>query len=133
MRISAACITVAEESVVGQVPVRELLLLILVGRHALEPAHRRNHSKQQRELRVLGHAGLDEDGGARGVDARGKPVDEHLPDAVGNRFGCVVMGRQRVPVGGEVQALVFFLQPHPVLERAVVVADMHAPRWAHPR
>ena len=43
------------------------------------------------------------------------------------------MRRQRVPVGDEVQALVLLLQPHPVLERAVVVADVHAARRAHAR
>ena len=35
------------------------------------------------------------------------------------------MGGQRVPVGDEEEAVVVFLQTHPVLERAVVVAEVH--------
>ena len=41
---------------------------------------------------------------------------------------AVEMRGERVPVGGEVQAFVLLLQLHPVLERAVVVADVHAGR-----
>ena len=43
------------------------------------------------------------------------------------------MGGERVPVGGEVQAFVLLLQLHPVLERAVVVADVHPAGRAHAR
>ena len=45
----------------------------------------------------------------------------------------VEMGGERVPVGGEVQAFVLLLQLHPVLERAVVVADVHPAGRAHAR
>ena len=51
---------VAEKAVSRQIPVGELFLLVLVGRHALQPADRRDHAEQQRELGVLGHARLDE-------------------------------------------------------------------------
>jgi phosphoribosylglycinamide formyltransferase 1 len=42
----------------------------------------------------------------------------------------VVRG-QRVPVGDEVEAVVLVLQPHPVLQRAVVVAQVHGAGGAH--
>ena len=52
---------IAEEAVRREVFFLELLLLILVGRHALQPAERRDHRQQQVQLGVLGHARLDED------------------------------------------------------------------------
>ena len=65
------------------------------------------------------------------VDADGEPVDEHLPDAVFDALGRFVVRRQRVPVGREVKALVLLLQPEPVLQRTVIVADVHAPGGPH--
>ena len=40
---------------------------------------------------------------------------------------------ERVPVGREIKAFVLLLQPHPVLERAVVVPEMHASGRPHAR
>ena len=51
---------VAEEAVGGQILLLELLLLVLVARHALEPAERGDHRQQQVQLGVLGHVRLDE-------------------------------------------------------------------------
>src|SRR5262249_21332762 len=99
----------------------------------LEPADRRDHAEQQRELRMLDDARLDEKRRSARVQADGEPVDEHVPDGVGNTLRRFVVGRQRVPVCGKVQALVFLLQTKPVLERAVVVADMHPAGRAHAR
>src|SRR5207302_5832596 len=80
-----------------------------------------------RKLGVLDHARLDEYRRPVGVDADRKPVDEHLPNAVFDALGRLVVRRQRVPVGGEVKAFVLLLQPKPVLQRAMIVADVHAP------
>ncbi len=71
---------VAEEAVGGEVLFLELLLLILVGRHALEPAERRDHRQQQMQLGVLGHVRLDEQRRDAGIEAGGQPVDQHLVD-----------------------------------------------------
>ena len=46
---------VAEEPVGGQVALAQLLLLVLVARHALQPAERRHHGQQQVQLGMLGH------------------------------------------------------------------------------
>ena len=43
----------------------------------------------------------------------------------------VVVRRQRVPVGNEEQARIVVLEPDPVLEDAVVVAEVQAARGAH--
>ena len=45
--------------------------------------------------------------------------------------GILVVRGERVPVGGEEEARVLVLQLHPVLERAVVVAEVHRARGAH--
>ena len=55
----------------------------------------------------------------------------HLPDVVFELRGVLVAGRQRVPVGDEEVALVLVLQLDPVLERAVVVAEMQRAGRAH--
>ena len=73
---------VAEEAVGREVAVLQLLDLVLVGRHALQPAERRAHREQREQLGVLGQAALDEDRRALRVEARGEPVDHHLVDVL---------------------------------------------------
>jgi hypothetical protein len=124
---------VAEEAVGREVAVLELLHLVLVGRHALEPAERRAHRQQREQLGVLGQAALDEDGRVVGVDAGGEPVDHHVVDVLLDDAALFVVRRQRVPVGDEVEALELGLQPDPVLERAVVVAEVQRAGRAHAR
>jgi hypothetical protein len=51
---------IAEEAVGCEVFAGQLLDLVLVGRHAFEPAQRRGHRQQQVQFGVLGHARLDE-------------------------------------------------------------------------
>ena len=47
--------------------------------------------------------------------------------------GVVVVGRESVVVGDEEVAIVLALEPNPVLERTVIVAEMHPPGWSHAR
>ena len=124
---------VAEEAVGREVAVLELVHLVLVGRHALEPAERRAHRQQREQLGVLGQAALDEDGRVVGVDAGGEPVDHHVVDVLLDDAALFVVRRQRVPVGDEVEALELGLQAHPVLQRAVVVAEVQRAGRAHAR
>ena len=58
------------------------------------------------------------------IEARRQPVDEHLLDEFRQLLGVFVARGQRVPVGDEEIALVLVLQLDPVLERAVIVAEM---------
>ena len=97
---------VAEEAVGREVAVLELLDLVLVGRHALQPAERRAHRQQREQLGVLGQAALDEDGRVVGVEAGGEPVDHHVVDVLLDDLALFVVRRQRVPVGDEVEAVV---------------------------
>ena len=132
MSTSALCRSgIAEEAVGREILVGELLLLVLVARHALEPGYGRNHRKQQVKLGVLGHMGLYEEYGLRRVDAGCQPVDGHFPYVLLHDFRRVVVRGERMPVGHEVQALELVLQPDPVLEDAVIVAQVQGPGRAH--
>ena len=116
-----------------QVALGELLDLLLVGRHALEPRNRRDHLQQQVQLGVLGHHRLHEDRAPLGVDAGADPVGD-VVDRVGDELrGVGVVAGQRVPVGDEVEAVVVALQRHPVLERADQVPEVQLPGRAHAR
>jgi len=122
---------IAEEAVGREVLVLEALDLVLVRRHALEPAERRSHREQREQLGVLGQPALDEERRLVGVEAGGEPVGDHLVDRSLDHLALLVVRRQRVPVGGEEEALVLVLQAHPVLERAVPVAEVHRPGRPH--
>ena len=122
---------IAEEAVGGEVLFLQLLLLVLVRRHALEPAERRDHRQQQMQLRVLRHVGLHEQRRDARVQAGGQIVDQHLPDVFLQLRGVLVAGGQHVPVGDEEEALVLVLQLDPVAQRAVVVAEVQRARGAH--
>ena len=62
-----------------------------------------------------------------GIDAGGEPVDHHVEAVLLHVAGLVVVGGERVPVGDEEQARVLLLQAHPVLQHAVVMAEVQAP------
>ena len=124
---------IAEEAVGREVAVLEALHLVLVGRHALEPAERRSHRQQREQLGVLGQAALDEERDLVRVEAGGEPVGDHVVDRALDHLALFVVRRQRMPVGGEEEALVPILQAHPVLERAVPVAEVHRAGRPHAR
>ena len=69
---------IAEKAVGAEVLVLELLDLVLVGRHALEPGDRRDHGKDQVQFRVLRHARLHEDRAGARIEAGRQPVDQDL-------------------------------------------------------
>jgi len=124
---------IAEEAVGGEVAIGDLLLLLLVGRDALEPRRRRDHRQQQVQLGVLRHQRLDEQRALLRVDAGGDPVGD-VVDAVGHDVRRVgVLARQRVPIGHEVEAVEPILELDPVAQRADQVPEMELSRRAHPR
>ena len=122
---------VAEEAVEGQLAIRDLLADLLVAGRALQPAHWRDHPEEEEELGVLLHLALDEERRPLRVDAGGDEVDEHLALGALDDGGVVVVRGERVPVGAEEVTAVLRLQPHPVRERAVEVAEVKAPGGAH--
>ena len=124
---------VTQEAVGAEVLVLQLLDLVLVGRHPLEPGNRRDHRKDQVQLRVFRNARLDEDRAGARVQAGRQPVDQHLV-RIGLEIDRVLVARrQGVPVGHEEKALVLVLQLDPVRQRAVVIAEVQRAGWAHAR
>ena len=124
---------ISEEAIVVEVLVAELLLLLLVGRDPLEPADGRDHPEEQEELGVLLHLALDEEDVLLRVEAGGDPVGEHLPLGRGDPGGVLVVARQRVPVGGEEEALARDAgSSDPAAQRSVVVPEVHAAGRPHP-
>jgi phosphoribosylglycinamide formyltransferase-1 len=79
---------------------------------------------KREQLGVLGQPALDEDRRALRIEAGGEPVDHHVVDVLLDDLAVLVVRRQRMPVGDEVEAVVVGLQADPVLQRAVVVAEM---------
>ena len=122
---------VPEKAVRGEIAFLQLLLLILVARHAFEPAVRRDHRQQQMQLRMLRHARLNEDRRLAGIDAHRQPVDCDVEHARCNRGRILVLRRQRVPVRDEEEAIVLVLQRDPVLQNAVVMTEVQLARRAH--
>ena len=124
---------ITEKAVSAQVFFRELFLLILVGRHALQPAQRGDHRQQQMQLGVFRHSGLNEQRGACRIDAGSQPVHHHVPHILLDDLRRVVMRGQRVPVRHEEQAFVFVLHLHPIFQHTVVMAQVQTSGWAHTR
>ena len=122
---------ITEEAVGGEILVGQFFLLVLVGRHAFQPAQRRDHGQQQVQFGMFRHARLDEQRGLRRIDACGQPVDDHVPHALLDDLRRVVMRGQRMPVGHEKQALVLVLHFHPVLQYTMVMPQVQTARGAH--
>ena len=124
---------VTEKAVGREILVLELLLLILVGRHALEPGERCDHRQQQVQLSVLGYVRLHEQRRHARIESSGEPVDHDLADRLLQTRGVLVPGGQRVPVGNEEKALVLILQLDPVTQSTVIVAQMQRAGGSHAR
>ena len=124
---------IAEEADARQIAVAQLLDLLLVRRHALEPRDRRHHLEQEVQLGVLGHERLDEERALLGVETGADPV-RHVVDGVGDDLaGVVVVRRQRMPVDDAVERVVLGLQRDPVLQRADEVSEVKFSGRAHSR
>ena len=71
---------IAQEAVGREILLLQLLLLILVAGHALQPTQRRDHRQQQVQLGVLRHVRLDEQCRNTRIQTRREPVDQHVLD-----------------------------------------------------
>ncbi len=124
---------ITEKAVSRQILARQLFLLVLVGRHTLEPAQWRNHRQQCMQFSMLGYAGLDKDGSGGRIDACSQPVDDHFPYTFLNHFRRIVMRCQCVPVGNKKQAFMLVLQLDPVFQNPMIMTQMQASRRTHAR
>src|SRR5438093_10344919 len=80
---------------------------------------------------MLRDVGLDEERRALGVETRGQPVNEDLAGVLTDAGGVLVVRRERVPVGDEVETLVLGLEAQEVVERAEEVPQMQHPARLH--
>src|SRR5664279_1642154 len=69
---------ISEKAIGAEVLVPEVLALLLVAGHALQPSQRRDHAEQQVQLGVLQHVRLDEQRAALGIEPGRKVVDHDL-------------------------------------------------------
>ena len=122
---------IAEESDRRQIFVLQVVLLLLVGRHALEPRHRDHHREQQIQLGVLGHQRLDEERALLRIEADADPVGDVVVGIGRQLAGVGEVAGQRMPVGDEVEALRLLLQRDPMGERADEMAEMQAAGRPH--
>jgi len=101
--------------------------LVLELGHAHGLAHAGHAGQHPRQLRVLGHLGLDEQRGALGVDAAGDELRGGHPRALRER-GRVLRHGDGVQVGDEEERLEVGLGALPVHEGAEVVAQVEGVR-----
>ena len=66
-----------------------------------------------------------------GIQAHAQPIRHHFRDEAADGPGGLVFRGQGVPVGHEVVALIIFLEAHPVVERPVIVPQVHFAGGAH--
>ena len=124
---------VAEEAVVAEVLVGDLLLLFLIGGAAFQPAERRDHGEQKVQFGSLADVGLAVDGAFFRVEAGAHPVHHHVAHVLGQLGGVGVVAGKGVPVGHEEEGFMVVLHVYPVLEGAEIVADMQRAGGAHAR
>src|SRR5260370_7715003 len=77
------------------------------------------------------HLRVNEQRGDAGIEARRQPVDGHRPDVLLELRGILIARGERMPIGDEEKAFVLVLQFDPILESAVVVAQMQLARGPH--
>src|SRR5262249_18470484 len=109
----------------------DVLALLLVGRHAFEPAQRSDRRKIDVQFGGFGRERWDEHGRFIRVESSGEPRSDHRRGVfVDCRRGGVIAG-ERMPIGDEMVALVYVLQLDPVFKRALVIAEVQTTRRAH--
>ena len=103
--------------------------LALHGGVALQAAHRDQIHIIEAQLGQLRHHGLDEDVDLVGVQTAGQIVQCHLQDVLAHLLRVVGVVGQCLRIGDHDKDLVIFagvLQPHPLLQRADIVANVQA-------
>ncbi len=122
---------IAEKPDRRQILLLQVLLLLLVGRHAFEPRHGHDHREHQEQLGVLGHQRLDEERAFLRIESGANPVGDVFV-SVGRDLARVgEVARQRVPVGDEVETGRPLLQGDPMREGPDEVSEVQPARRPH--
>src|SRR5450631_697624 len=83
------------------------------------------------QFRMLGHFRLDEERGHARVETRSQPVDHHAPGVFLEFRSVLITCGQRVPVRDEKIALILILKLDPILQGAVIVAQVQLSCGTH--
>ena len=122
---------IAEKADRRQVLVLQRFLLLLVGRHPLEPRHRHDHRQQQIQLGVLRHERLGEERALLRIETGADPIGDVLVGVGRQLAGVGEIAGQRVPVGDEIKRVVLILERDPVAERADQMAEVQPAGRTH--
>ena len=124
---------IPEQAEVRHVALGHIPEALLVRRHALQPSERGDHPEEQREFRDLRQLGLAVQDGPFGIDPGSEQVQHETFDERGKLVDPVVVRRQHVPVGYEVEALVsLVLQADGVADVPGPVSDVQGSRRTEP-
>jgi hypothetical protein len=66
---------IPQEAIGGEIPVSELLLLLLIGRVTFQPGKRNHHGEEEVEHCMLLYMGLEKKGRLVGVQPDTQPID----------------------------------------------------------
>ncbi len=111
---------IREESVIGGLPLREL---VLVGVAALEQPHRRHRREIPGELANLGNVALTKQHSLSGIEAAGQKIERDFAAVAPPLLG-IANAVHRVEIGDEDQRLVFLLQRDLLAQRTEVVTNV---------
>jgi len=106
-----------------------LVLLLLVGRRALHPAHRHDRVEDPGQLGMLRHVGLADQGAALRIEPHRQQVEDHLVRQLAHLLAVVDRGHG-VVIDDRVDRVVPVLERDVVDLRAEVVAQVRGPRTA---
>lgn len=82
---------------------------------------------------MFGDPGLEEERRLLRVDPACQPVSHHLPDIVSDLAWRLVMRGQRMPVRNKEKTGMQGLQPSPIFESAMIMAEMQRAGGSHSR
>src|ERR1035437_785282 len=122
---------ISEKTIGAEVLVLEVLALLLVAGHPLQPSQRSDHAEQQVQLGVLQHVRLDEQRAALGIEAGREVVDHDLKRVLLDAARVGVVGGESVPIGNEEKAVILVLQAYPVAQRADIIAEVQLSGRSH--
>ena len=125
---------IPEQAEVRHVALGHVAQTLLVRRHPLQPSERRDHAEQQRELRHLRQVGTAGTRRTARDRSRRRADPSTRPSTNGGKLvDPVVVRRQHVPVGHEVEAFVpLVLQADGVADVARPVSDVQRSGRAEP-
>src|SRR5690606_5603306 len=92
---------------------------------------RRNHGKEEVQLRMLRHQRLNHKNSAVGIKSNRQPVNRNFGYAFIDDVDVLILRGEGMPVNDSVDALVFILHGNPVVEGSHQMSQVKSPGRAH--